>query len=664
MTIVNRSPESRAERPPRPRPPVRRSWPATVVWMATLLGAALCPDLRAQLPGGRVRGQFSVEFRDDTGNLASVIRGTEGNLRAGGVVQLATAEVQSFDSAGRTNLFVFATNCVFNLNTKVARSAEPLRVQSGDGRLVLLGRGFTWWQTNSLILVSNDVRTTVQRVTTSTNPPLVVESARLQARLDSNVVEFLDDVKVRDPEMDLDCGRLVVRRGTDGELDDLRALGGVRILNHRDGSTIEAEEAWYRTTADGEWVELSGQPRWTDGSRSAEARWFILDRARNRFQAVGDARILLPRSFSGLAALGAAGPSAPTPGTPEMVELLAGLVTLQLPPTNGPVQEVIARTNVVIRLPGEGLEGHAAEAEYRPQGVVRLRGEPSWTWGDRSGSGDLIEFSTNETFRIEGNAFLRFPIESLSTVLPGGTNVAGGEPLTLTNTFVEVRSDFVDYRNHLIRFGDSVRARCARGDEVLGTLDSRELLVAYSNRVENVTARGDAQAEQAPTTRPDGRVVTRTLAAEELAANLAAGGRLREVIARGKVVGVQTTQKPDRNRPEVGRLLCESLQAWLAPDTNRVDRLEAIGGVRAVLDARMAWGNRADYAASDGLLRLSGSPLVLLPEGRILGADELTLNPETGRVGGRGRFRTYWQQLPFDTNSLAALPGGPKEPKP
>ncbi|MCP5520778.1 MAG: hypothetical protein H7A46_04450 [Verrucomicrobiales bacterium] len=646
------------ERPPPSRLRLRRILPALLVVWITLLGVVLRPGLRAQLPGGRVGGPWSIEFRDPADNhLMSVLKGNRGNFIPGGEVQMATAEVQSFDRAGRTNLIVFATNCAYNLNTKVVRSADALRVQSGDGRLILLGRGFSWWQTNSLILISNDVRTTVQRVSTATNPPLVVESRRLEARLDSNVVEFLDAVKVRDPEMDLDCGRLVVRRGPEGDLDDIRALGGVHILNHRDGSTLEAEEAWYRTDAGGEWVELSGQPRWNDGSRSAEARWFLLDRAANRFQAVGDARILLPRSFRGLAALGAAGDStsAAAPAEQGMVELLAGLVTLQLPPTNGPVREVTARTNVVIRLPAEGLEGHAEEAEYRPDGVVRLRGTPSWTWGDRSGSGDLIEFSTNETFRIEGHAFLRLPVEGLESVLPGGPPGAGDAPLTLTNTFVEVRSEFVDYRDQWIRFGDSVQARCARGVELLGTLSSRELLVAYRNRVEGVTARGDVQVEQSPTTGTDGRVIARTLAAEELTATLAPDGRLRELTAHGSVAGTQTTQRPDRSRPEEGRLLCEDLHAWLAPDTNRVDRLEATGGVRATLDTRMAWGDRADYAAGDGLLRLSGSPLVLLPEGRVLGADELTLHPETGRVGGRGRFRTYWRPDSFDTNALRVL---------
>jgi lipopolysaccharide export system protein LptA len=631
-----------------------------------LLAVSLPLGLRAQLPGGRIKGGYSIPFNDDAGRPVSLLTGSQATMRTGGLLELTDVEVQNFDADGRTNLLVSVEKCLFDHNTRVARSAEPLRVRSGDGRLDLQGRGFTWWQTNSLILISNDVRTTVRRVSGSTNPPLVVESARLQAHLHSNVVEFLDAVRVRDPQMDLDCERLVVRRGADGELDDIRALGGVHIRNHRDQSTIEAEEAWYRTTAEGEWVELSGQPRWTDGTRSAEARWFLLDRTRNRFQAVGEARIRLPRSARGLSALGAVGPSSiePEAEVAEPVELLAGLITLQLPPTNGPVQGVTARTNVVIRLPDEGLEGHAAEAEYRPDGVVRLRGEPSWTWGDRRGSGDLIEFSTNETFRIEGNAFLRFPVESLGNVLPGGTQVAGGEPFPQTNTFVEVRSDHVDYRDQLIRFGDSVRARCVRGEELLGTLDSRELLVAYSNRVDGVTARGNVQVQQVPTAEPDGRVIGRTLAAEEVTARLSALGRLREVAAHGHVVGVQTTRRSGDGEPQVGRLLCATLRAWLAPDTNRVDRLEATGGVRAILDARMAWGSRADYVASDGLLRLSGSPLVLLPEGRVLGADELTLNPETGRVGGRGQFRTYWTQLPFDTNSLATLPGALEDSKP
>jgi hypothetical protein len=54
--------------------------------------------------------------------------------------------------------------------------------------------------------------------------------------------------------------------------------------------------------------------------------------------------------------------------------------------------------------------------------------------------------------------------------------------------------------------------------------------------------------------------------------------------------------------------------------------------------------------------------LVLLPEGRVLGARELAWNPATGRFCGRGQFHTAWQQAPFRTNTLMRSFAAPPSP--
>lgn len=664
-------PAPNAPRPP--RPPFLSGRAGRLAGLA-LAALWLAVHLPAQNPGGRVRGRFEVPFFDEQNRRISLLTGSQATLRGAGEVFLASVHLESYDAAGRTNLHVYGTNCLFNPNRQRAGSTNALRVVSGDGRLTLDGLGFGWWQTNNTLVISNAVRTQIQRLPGATNAPLRIRSDSLQARLDTSTVTFRGSVRAEDPEFNLACDRLSVRRNPEGELDRIEALGNVTVNDLRDASRITAERATYRLNGADEQVEFAGRPRWESGPRRAEAERFLLDRRRNRVTALGGAVILLPRSTASLNALtgpggAASGTGASAPGgTNDLVELRAGRVDLQLPATNGPVQEVRAVTNVQIRLPGEGLAARAHTAAYLPGGRFRLEGEPSWSWGRRSGAGDVIEFATNGTFRITGHARLRFPVAALRTALGDGAPTAGtAGPAALTNLLVEVRSDHVDYRDGVIEFGDEVNGRCTDGDTLLGTMRSDELQVAYRDRIESVTAAGNVLAEELPRRNAAGALVGRTLSADRLTARLGPDGRLREVEAVGKVTGVQTEQPPRASRPVVSRLNCEAAHAWLAPDTNRVDRLTATGGVQVVHGARMAWGNRVDYTAAEGRLKLTGGPLVLLPEGRVLGARELTWDPGTGRFGGRGPFRTFWRQAPFNTNALTFRPAavtlpGAKQP--
>ncbi|MCP5517065.1 MAG: hypothetical protein H7A45_07405 [Verrucomicrobiales bacterium] len=638
-----------------------------LVLLAVLPGAGWFLASVAQTPSGQVRGDYRVPFFDPKRPDRQILQmsGQGARIQAGQVT-LPTVRLDSFDREGRTNLHVFGTNCVYDMGAGMARSSDGLRVISADGRLALRGTGFQWWHTNNSLAISNGVVATVQRNAESTNPPVEIRGDTFRSRLDEEQAEFLGRVTVRDPEFDVDCDRLALRRGGAGDLEEIVAEGHVVVVNHQDGSRIRGERAVYRSTDEREQIELTGEPRWEDGLRSARAEVFLLDRRQNAFQARGHAVIVLPRNARGLT-LGAG--TAPAPGLPvstnEFIELAAGLVTLQLPPTNGPVRSVTARSNVVIRLPAEDAEARAGFAEYTPEGLVRLREDPEWRWRDRFGAGELIEFhATNETFHIAGNARLRFPLLSFRSVIDAGqTNRDAQLPVALTNAVVEVRSDTVDYRDDRIRFGESVAARCVDGDTLLGTLVSRELVIGYRDRVESLAAQGDVHVEQAALRNRAGGSIARELSAARLTAKLGPGGRLRELEADGDVVGIQREWPPEAKVARVTRLGCATIAAWLAPDTNRVDRLVAEGEVQVTQGARMAWSERAEYTGADEVLALSGNPIVLVPEGRVLGADTLVWDGRAGAVRGRGRFITRWRIDAFSTNDLVFRPtvGGTAE---
>ena len=76
------------------------------------------------------------------------------------LVKGARLETYKYDGVQRKVVLIMeAPTCLFELRTRVASSSGPMRVYRADGGAVLEGRGFSWRQNPSLLVISNNVRT-------------------------------------------------------------------------------------------------------------------------------------------------------------------------------------------------------------------------------------------------------------------------------------------------------------------------------------------------------------------------------------------------------------------------------------------------------------------------------------------------------------------------
>lgn len=598
----------------------------------------------------------------------AVFSGSSGRLALGSQQVLPTVRVDYFDEAGGTNFVMTGTNCTYDVARRMASSPDVLRVRSGDGQLDLEGVGFTWWQTNSDMVLSNRVVTVVRRTergSTGTGPgPLRVESGSLRFNYQSNLIVYAGGVRVHDARLVLTCQTLtLVRSGN--VFERIVADGDVVVRETAGGSQATGRQAVYVLKGAEETVELTGNPRWEGGGRSGTADKFVLDRKRDILRALGTARLVLPlgdpsRTRGFAFPLWVGGGTERPPAGGRLIEVTAEAIAIQLPPTNGPVRSVVAETNVVLLDPARDSRVTAQRAESDESGGMRLSGSPVWTSGEQSLRGGTMRFEGGRgAFVVEPDARVRFPVAALGRSLPtaaGGGGAGGTDSRALTNHFIEVSGPRLEWRDSWLRIEGGAEADYWVGEQRAGAMRCRSLGVQYSNQVQRITAAGAVAFDQFPVRDARGRSISRTGRCDTLEVRFDELGNVAEGAADGGVEVTQTVQPARGTGASVRYLRCRQVRAGFTPPPYRVDHALASGGVTVGEGERSAEGEQASYEGASGWIELSGHPSITLAEGRIWDATTIGWAPETGKYRVAGRFKSRWKALPMGTNLNRLLP--------
>jgi len=99
-----------------------------------------------------------------TNALKVLIRGAEGQYLTNDQWRITTARVEHYPMAGQsTNLIAITPLCFFDPNEHTLSSTDHVDIIARDGAIVVNGSGgFRFETTNSILHVSNHVRTTLQ----------------------------------------------------------------------------------------------------------------------------------------------------------------------------------------------------------------------------------------------------------------------------------------------------------------------------------------------------------------------------------------------------------------------------------------------------------------------------------------------------------------------
>lgn len=655
--------------------------------LAALAGALLSPHSLAQ-----VRGYVAKDVRipaetfdpPNQDRVKTLIRAKQARPTVNNDYLAELLTIETFKETGDPDvpeMVMEAPNCTFDNKTHDAHSAGPLKIHSTNPKLEISGTGFLWQKvgTNSILTISNQVHATIQvdALTgtnssgtkagsgNSTNQLVEIYSDTFTFDRGANVIKFTGHARGDNEQMNLACDEITVRRGS-SRVERIEADRQVVITTRETGGKATGDHAIY--SMEDRRLVLTGDPFYSDGTKEATGRRFYFDQVQRTMQAEGDAHFKMPRNAlnQGGFLAGAVTPAptnAANAGT-EWAEIFADVLWLQLPPSTGSVQRVMASNHVIILDPAKRTRATAGRASFEEStGVLELMDRALWEGDQRVARAELLRFDRNQqSFAALTNAYLRFPISSIGT--NQGNLKAGGA----TNQFIEVIAGDYVYGSNLLTFHEQVKAGFMQGDWLRGTLEAGSLQVEFTtnNQLHGLLAEGAVYGRMMPFTNASGKILDRDLRCETLKLSLQTNGTVQEVVAETQVHASQTELGTNSPLPVRLALEAASVKARFFPLTNAVESAEAEGNVVLAKDDSKALGDRLLYSGTNDLARLLGNPRLVRP-GISSTQDQIVYDHARGSFvfgdGGKVQIRINVAAAKAGkTNLNRSGPRGPNQP--
>lgn len=640
-----------------------KNFNALFILLVLLIGATAL-SLRAQLPQGLSGKKISFAYQDPKDSkLKAIFTGDNARQITGSQVLVTKFGMKTFRNGDTNQVEVIAEapECLFDRGTSMASSAGPIKAYTATTNLYIEGKGFFCQQTNALLIISNDVRTLIRKdllqspskkdapellkgSSTGTNEVLKIISDHFQFLYESNLITYTGNVRIDDPQMELTCDVLNIFLTTNKTIQRIMAENRVVILNKQDKSRATGDRAIYIINPNEEFVQLIGNPTWSNGQRQGKADIFVFDRKSKIFQARTNAAFKLPREQIGQPGL------LDTPSlarenvkTEKFVNISADTVAFKLPDTNSPIREIVAENNVVITSESDQSRATAQKVTYNEgNGIVELTGKPVWKIGESEVKAELLAVGrTNQFFNARTNVYLKLPANLFEKNLKasGTTNAAA-----MTNRWVEIFCNNLLYATNVAQLDGNVRANLlnADGSQIVLLCGLAKILFGPSNQVETVSAQRNVMLQEIPGESLQTNILKRTITCESLTLKRSVKtGLLESVHAETKVVGEQIEKI--RRGDALKRVSADVVDIKFSPTTNQIqsvvaennvlaEKIERVGGTNKTVQAT---GQKAVYQLSgeQESVELTGEPTawtdsILLSEAKLV-----RWNLKTGKIG-------------------------------
>lgn len=589
----------------------------------------------AQVPQGTQLQKTSLTVYRDTPEgkkLDFVITGTSvSNVNSKNLVQQFEMKRFRDGNPNQIQIIAQAPECAVDLNNSTESDKGPLQIFTPTTNLYVQGVGFQFTQSNHFLIISNEVQARVERSLLKSSSMLTSKGSADAGigyififadhgwfSLDSNVVDYAGRVHMIDPRLDLTSDFLTIHFTTNGAVQSMLACQNV-VLTTTNNDQATGVNGFYYVTNGNEMMVLSTNAAWHNGDREAHAQKFIYDSSRHFLTCSGAVQVRWPNVETNS--------PAGQPVTNGFRELYSDFATVQFPPTNGPVESMHARGNVIIVNEADQSRAMAGEADYQRAAdrVVLTTDNPVWWNNDTEVKGDTLSaVLSSNLYYAHNNAHFK--------------RRTGGAASHATNQWIFISSDDIEYRTNRAVFYDNVEARLVENNMLRDTLNCDLLtLKLISNQVESAYASGDVHGKTAP----DKAGVVKTIACRQLNGYVSPTTHLMTHIdAFTNVVITDTGSGP---AAPSNTLTADFVTAKFSAVTNRIE--QAIAERNVVLDQIKAGrdvhatSEHAVYTDANGTVRLTGSPLAHTDNYLIKESDFMVWLPKANTFQAFGRYK-------------------------
>lgn len=366
--------------------------------------------------------------------------------------------LHTFSETNTAQLVVRVDQCFYEPTARSIDSSGPIQMQTADGKFTIQGTGFFWQQTNSSLIISNQVHTTIQadllqtpssnRTDNLSSPdtgPLSILSDRFRYEGASGRGVWRDHVSVTGTNLALTSDVLTAE--VPQAEHQVRSL----VAEHQvivDYTDIHATGQRMDYAPDTGLVRISDQATWRSEQREGRGDELVIDRTNRIFQVNGHAWLKLPGQAmgdSGFLSFSNSLPNRASSTGKSSIEIVCDsyeirtncatfrnqvqleehldntvrgrmsckLMTATFAGTNQ-LQTLVANEQVIIEQEDKRFTGGIA-VYTQTNTTLEITQNPTWRSGLRAGKGDLLRINTlrNEML-VRGNASLHLPANELA----------------------------------------------------------------------------------------------------------------------------------------------------------------------------------------------------------------------------------------------------------
>ena len=538
--------------------------------------------------------------------LWAIISGDEAKTLSGGEVQVHLFEMKTY-RAGDTKEPQFiarAPECRVDTDSGVAHSEGHLEVFTPSTNFFIQGVGFLCTRSNSLLVISNQIETRIQKAllkspslatatnASSTNEVLKIFSDHFELRFNSNIVIYTGHVRALDPQMNLDCEKLTAKYATNGVIENILAEDNV-VLTTTNHDRATSERATYAVTNGNELIELTGHPHWSDGQSELDGEIFLFNRGENTLRVEKNARLKMPHSSVMPSEL--FGTKTNAIPTNSVVEVSGNRFFVGFPSPFFPKQYFQAEQNVLVVSIADQVHATADEATFS-NGSFNLTGNGVLTTEHFIASGHALLFNQTNTM-LYVNDFASFKIlpTKKSTLV---------SPVEIICDHYELKTNggfFHGNPNGSRRFIEMNFLE----DSIPGQLRCHDLKMnTISNQIESAVATGSVQLEE-----PQRNLTCKNLLLERSSAT----GLLRHLRAEDDVVLTEIPASAKTNQTPI-KISGGLVDVHFSATTNQIEEMQAEKNVRIELNGDVAAGEHAFYKINGAreIFEVNGQPVATI----------------------------------------------------
>lgn len=346
--------------------------------------------------------------------MKSLIQGAEAQPLPNRQFRLVELKLTMFQTNGEPEMIVEAPECVYDEKTHMADSAGSLSVRVPDGAFSLEGKGFQWQERASALYISNQVHSILHKASPDTNAPGTLQPGE---KIEIFSAHFARDFAT----------------GQSSYRDNVRVIST--------NVTLAGDELALTLPMTNDVIRLTGHATWTSDARNGGGDELEIDRAHESLRAAGNSFVKMPGTAIGTNAQANANGATEKSfevqaekyllrtneadfngnvqvtqfsGTQRTGNMTCSAMTVAMGSASE-IESILAQTNVVVEQDDGRFTGDTARF-FATNATAEFSGKPTWSKGNRSGSGDLLFVDqTRGQMTAQGNARMKLPGSAMNT---------------------------------------------------------------------------------------------------------------------------------------------------------------------------------------------------------------------------------------------------------